>query len=101
MPKADLDSAWRDGDDVYGPGENVEMPERVYELLKERGAFSEEQHQEELSGYDALPEEVREILASAGYSAEAQIELASDDELLAIDGIGPKRLEQIREAVSS
>lgn len=98
MPKADLDSAWRDGDDVYGPGENVELPDRVYELLKNRGVLD---GQAPPSGFDALPEEIREVLASNGYSAEAQVELASDEELLALDGIGPKRLEQIREAVSS
>ena len=38
------------------------------------------------------------LLISAGYTSADQVRAASDDDLLAIDGIGPKTVEVIRNA---
>lgn len=40
----------------------------------------------------------REILAAAGYKTLEQVKGATDEQLLALDGIGPAKLEQIRKA---
>jgi len=46
-----------------------------------------------------LPERVVEALAAAGLSTAADISFASDDELLAVAGIGPATLAQIRQVI--
>ena len=47
-----------------------------------------------------VPEEAgREELLANGYDTDDKVHAASDDELLAIDGIGPKTLEKIRAAL--
>lgn len=49
----------------------------------------------------ALDERVVSLLNEAGYDTNAKIAGASDDDLLAINGIGPKSLKDIREAIPS
>lgn len=39
------------------------------------------------------------ILSDAGYATVAEVQAATDEVLIGIDGIGPKRLEGIREAL--
>jgi DNA uptake protein ComE-like DNA-binding protein len=48
---------------------------------------------------EPLDENLVQILADAGYDTLEKIRNASDEELLEIDGIGPKSLEKIRQAV--
>lgn len=45
-------------------------------------------------------QEVADLLLDEGYTAPAQLRAASDDDLRAIAGIGPKRLTAIREALN-
>lgn len=48
---------------------------------------------------EPLDENLVQLLADAGYDTLEKIRNASDEELLEIDGIGPKSLEKIRQAV--
>lgn len=43
-----------------------------------------------------LPDYVTDMLREAGYETEASVRAAADADLLAIDGIGPGRLREIR-----
>lgn len=43
------------------------------------------------------PDAGREALLEAGYTADEEVRAASDDDLLALDGIGQGRLAKIRE----
>lgn len=67
-------------------------------------AASEEEQEEvgELDAQDALQTRYGETVAGklydAGYVTVDAVEEASDDELLAVDGIGAATLEKIREA---
>jgi hypothetical protein len=51
-------------------------------------------------GLDRLDAATRAVLASAGFDAAEKVLAASDQDLLAIDGIGPGRLKQIRADVA-
>lgn len=44
--------------------------------------------------------EIADALKAAGYDTAAKVQAASDEDLLAISGIGKTRLRQIREVVS-
>lgn len=46
-----------------------------------------------------LDDKVNALLGQAGYVDRRAVRRATDDDLLAIDGIGPKALKEIREAV--
>lgn len=48
---------------------------------------------------EGLSDNTAKILNDAGYDSDEAIRNASDEELLAIDGIGPKKLEEIRAEV--
>lgn len=52
--------------------------------------------EEPAQGLDA---EVTKILKDAGYDGPDEIRAASDEDLLAVKGIGPKKLDEIRQAV--
>ena len=45
---------------------------------------------------EAFGEDTAETLEDAGYTSVAEVQAASDEVLLGIDGIGPKSLEKIR-----
>lgn len=47
----------------------------------------------------SLDEDTYELLIAAGYLTVEEVRIASDEELLAIKGIGPARLAETREAV--
>lgn len=47
---------------------------------------------------ETFGEDTAQILQDAGYATVAEVEGATDEVLLGIDGIGPKRLEKIRAA---
>jgi hypothetical protein len=51
------------------------------------------------AGLDAaeLTDPQRQALAEAGYTTDAQVRAAADEELLAVPGIGPATLRQLRE----
>lgn len=65
-------------------------PERVQEGIKEGWLEPIE--------YGAMPDKYprRDLLVSNGFYSIEAVERASDNELLAIDGIGPKTLQEIR-----
>lgn len=46
-----------------------------------------------------IDSETRSLLETAGFTSDTDIARASDEQLLALDGIGPKKLEAIREAI--
>ena len=51
-------------------------------------------------GLDRLDAATRAVLASAGFDTDEKVRAASDQDLQAIDGIGPGRLKQIRADVA-
>ena len=48
--------------------------------------------------FEGLSPETAKVLSESGYSSLEEAQEADDEELLAVDGIGPKRLEEIRTA---
>ena len=50
---------------------------------------------------EAFGEDTAQILEDAGYTSVAEVQSASDEILLGIDGVGPKTLEKIRAADNS
>lgn len=98
MPKADLETTYVYEGSFYGPGEDVEMPEEVYEALKEKGAFEESEETAD-NMIDLFGEETAELLMSSGFPNKDAVREASDDALLDIDGVGPQRLKKIRAAL--
>lgn len=53
-----------------------------------------------LAHIEGLDDKANALLGQAGYATAREVQRASDEELKAIDGIGPKLLKDIREAVS-
>lgn len=51
-------------------------------------------------GRNGLEPRIRDLLTDAGYVSDEAIRAASDDELLAIKGIGEASLQHIREATA-
>ncbi len=51
--------------------------------------------------WGGLPPVVIDLLVDAGYETPDVVRSASDDDLLAVDGIGPFRLAQIRKALGA
>lgn len=49
--------------------------------------------------FDELPMVIADALVEAGYERLADVAGASDEELLAVDGIGAERLAKIRELI--
>lgn len=93
-----------DGGQLYGPGENVLVP---LELAKALGLAGEDAAYRTVQAVDTgeeygiefgddFPE--AEVLREAGYTTTEAVQDASDEELLALEGIGPSKLRQIRAA---
>lgn len=104
MPKAILDRCWSyaEGDHAraYGPGE-TEIPDGLYEILSSKGYLdSSIQETRSLEDLDGVGSDLAKRLKAAGYQTPEDLHAASDDELIAIDGIGPKKLRDIRAAMS-
>lgn len=96
MPKAHLDRCWSYAQGpfsakAYGPGE-TEIPEGLYDLLSEKGYLGSS----ELEDVDGVGEGLANDLRQAGFDSPQDLSNASDEELLAIDGIGPAKLKAIR-----
>ena len=83
-------------------------PEPALEEAVEQGGGADSEPEPEpepvsdLSGqsalYAAYGDVVADLLVDAGYLSVEAVQNASDDELRAIEGIGPGRLQKIREA---
>jgi ERCC4-type nuclease len=74
----------------------VSFLREVDEALAGSGDASPE---EALEDIDGINPEIAEELRSMGFDSPDDLNEASDDELLAVDGIGPARLERIRKAL--
>lgn len=81
---------WDENGKLYRPGK-VEVPEA---LAKRLGKSTEGKTVEE-KPQDAYP--YADILSAGGYKDWAAVNKATDEQLLALDGIGPARLKEIRE----
>lgn len=113
MATIKLDEAWTYRGVVVGPGDAVEVTDELYDVLKRRGAFVETPEMAKVRQGEValqtpalpngdstpkLPQDIIDRLKEEGYASPDEVLAASDDELLAIEGIGPKTLEKIREA---
>jgi hypothetical protein len=103
MPTRTLDRTFVFGGKFYGPG-TLDVPdalaERVDQVMGAEGALVERRPEPAASpiGRPAvLDPRIAATLARAGYVDEQAIRAASDDDLLAVDGIGQASLRQIRE----
>ncbi len=74
----------------------LDLQERVTKLEQAGGspAAGKDFYSEELN------EKIHQALADAGYRTIGDIQQATDEELLAIPGIGPAALRRIREATT-
>lgn len=102
MPKANLDRCWSYAEQgharPYGPGE-TEIPEGLYQILSEKGYLEPSSESPDVRVLDDLggigPDLVKKLNAS-GYQTPDDLHAASDEQLLAIDGLGKAKLRQIR-----
>jgi predicted flap endonuclease-1-like 5' DNA nuclease len=94
MPKMDLSQNYRFGNKLYRAGRDVEIPADLYAALnlKDESAVNRNADDAERT---AMP--YAELLIPKHFADEDAIDAASDEDLLAIDGVGPKRLAEIRE----
>src|SRR5688572_1256867 len=110
MPmKVQLFQTWIYGGKFYGPGE-ADIPDELHAELQAKGALEAPPPPElpnrsmlsgDQSGGQSAPElapEIAEKLAEGGFDTVEAICAASDDELLAVKGIGPAALRDIRAA---
>lgn len=94
MPKVDLKQNYRYTDGrLYRAGKDVEVPEG-FEAWRRGEDASGATAESAQAGAETWP--YADVLASAGFRTWEQIENATGEELLAVDGIGPKRLGEIR-----
>lgn len=96
MSKVDLKQNYRYTDGrLYRAGKEVEVPEgfEAWRTGAEKPAPSG-------GGEGGEKKEIpyADVLAAQGFTTPEQIRSASDEELLDVDGIGPARLREIREA---
>lgn len=84
----------------YGPGDAVDVPEGLAQALGLTPMAPPEPEFAPAVALDVLgmPSVVSDALITAGYTVETA-RAASDDELLAVKGIGPATLRQIRAAL--
>lgn len=99
MPKANLDRCWTLNRRTYGPGEDVEIPQELYDILAPRGYLGDV---EEVSEgvtviLDQLPAQAANSLREAGYTNDADLIAAEEDDLLDVDNVGQATIEKIRE----
>lgn len=113
MPTANLSDTWIYAGKTYLPGTHKDMPQEVYDALKGKGAFTEG---DEAAVPKATPSpwstdadravldttfgvDTASQLALAGFASVQAVRDASDDDLLAVEGIGPATLRKIRAAL--
>lgn len=94
MPKIDLKTpVWSEGK-LYRPGKGVEVPQALYAVLSPSKAPAAREGGGAKQDAETYPD--AELLAAGGFKTWDEVEEASDDDLLALDGIGPARLARIR-----
>lgn len=84
----------------YGPGK-VDLPDEVYTALQGKQAFDappppELPSRSMLATTPVLAPDIAEKLAAGGYESMDMVANATDSELLAVKGIGPAALREIR-----
>lgn len=85
------------------PGETVELNETDAEVFLRRGFVKEIDTSGEADSYPDLSvteDAGRERLIASGYTSDAEVRAASDEDLLAVSGIGEAKLEKIRAALA-
>lgn len=108
MPKMDLRQNYRRGGVLYRAGKGVEVPDHIAQWIrgegpKAPGAFTVGSTATVSlpsirQGAEGLPEGYlyRDILDGGGFKSHQAVQDASDEALLALDGIGPARLRELR-----
>ena len=90
------------------PGEAVEVSEKTARVAVESGKFEyapeqlkefEKQIAESKGELAAVSIPMRDKMLAAGFETVEDIQNATDEQILAIDGIGEKTLKSIREAI--
>ena len=102
MPRANLSKAWLYAGTTYGPGADIEMPDEVHQALGKKGAFpvaaragvAPETAPDPIA--NAVGQEVAGALRDAGFGTVEAIAAASEEDLRAVDGVGPVRLAALR-----
>jgi hypothetical protein len=96
MPNMDLKQNFRFGGKLYRAGRGVEIPSALYAALNP-DAGGGEGGEGGASGAEGAAMPYADLLIPKHFADEDAVDAASDEDLLAIDGIGPKRLAEIRE----
>lgn len=103
--KVDLSESYRDGDEVYGPGEDVEVSERVYELLKARGAFEEEatppEEGEPVEVLASVDPGLASELKALGFGTVEAVQKAKDADLRKANSVDAQKVKEIREELKA
>jgi hypothetical protein len=89
MPTVDLRQDYRFGGRLYRSGRNVEVPAALAQRI---GGETLDAPPQRAGG--ALP--YADLLIPKPFKNEDAVRAASDDEITAVDGIGPARLAEIR-----
>jgi predicted flap endonuclease-1-like 5' DNA nuclease len=99
MPSMDLRQNYRFGGKLYRAGRSVDIPAALYAALNPDATTAEDSPARDGSGKaesdSAMP--YADLLIPRHFADEDAVDAASDADLIAIDGIGPKRLAEIRE----
>ena len=96
MPRANLSKAWLYAGTTYGPGADIEMPDEVHQALGKKGAFPVPPETAPDPIANAVGQEVAGALRDAGFGTVEAIAAASEEDLRAVDGVGPVRLAALR-----
>lgn len=102
MPKMDLRQNYRRGGVLYRAGKGVDVPDHVAQWIRGEGPKAAAPKAPPVppsgDGEDSLPEGYlyRDILDGGGFKSHQAVQDASDEALLALDGIGPARLRELR-----
>lgn len=89
----------------YGPGfakPTKELKERFGLVTRSKKASSEKKEPAKTSQDEALPANfpMADVLTEEGFTNMVEVAEASDEELMAIPGIGESRLQEIRQFVA-
>lgn len=89
------------GGRVRVPGEEVDLPEDFLATLGELDASKAAPKATRQASASDLPEDFpeRDLILGTQFTSVDALNAASDDDLLAVDGIGPAKLKAIRAAL--
>lgn len=93
---------WNAGDEVDAPkGELDHVPELKWSKSEKAKGKSEKESDDSKNylSFEDLPE--HELLAEAGLDSLDKVAGASDEELTAVNGIGPATVKKIRESLNA